>query len=182
MRRRSVVAVAALIAAFALIGLPVPVGSMSPTPARDPQAAAFTILTVPADAPASSASGAFDPAFRAAGFLGDARLIEPGSAPKAPSSRPVVVLPPVSGGSAWKKPLYSMTGTATFYNAGTTAMRLPAGTVIRICGAAGCIERTVDDWGPQSSTRLIDMYAPDFFAICGCASWSGTTQVTVSVY
>jgi hypothetical protein len=26
------------------------------------------------------------------------------------------------------------------------------------------------------------MYKPDFFAICGCASWSGLTEVTIKVY
>jgi hypothetical protein len=182
MRRSSVVAVAALIAAFALIGLPVPVGSRSLSPARDPQAAAFTMLTVPADAPAPSAPGALDPAFRAAGFLGDAGLVEPGSAPKAPARRPTVALPGLSAGKDWKTPLYSITGWASFYDVGTTAMRLPAGTVIRVCAAAGCLERTVTDYGPTSAARIIDLYRPDFFAICGCASWSGLTQVTVSIY
>jgi hypothetical protein len=182
MRRSSVVAVAALIAAFALIGLPVPVGSRSPSSARDLQAAAFTMLTVPADAPAPSAPGALDPAFRAAGFMGDAALVEPGSAPKAPARRPTVILPGVSAGKGWKPPLYSVTGWASFYGAGTTAMRLPAGTVIRICAAAGCIERTVTDYGPKSTIRIIDLYRPDFFAICGCASSSGLTRVTVSIY
>jgi len=182
MRRRLVVAAAALIAAFALIGLPVPVGSRSPSTARDPQAAAFTAVTIPADAPADPTLGVLDPAVRAAGFLGDAGLVEPGSAPKAPTSRPVSALPSVSAGSAWKTPLATLKGWATFYDTGTTAMRLPVGTVVRICGAGGCVLRTVDDYGPKSSSRVVDMYRPDFFTVCGCASWSGTTWVTVSVY
>ena len=61
-------------------------------------------------------------------------------------------------------------------------MRLPRGTIIRVCGAGGCLERTVTDYGPQGAGRIIDLYRPDFFRICGCASWSGTTQVTVYVY
>jgi hypothetical protein len=40
----------------------------------------------------------------------------------------------------------------------------------------------VNDYGPRSTSRMIDLYRPDFFAICGCASWSGTTKVTVYVY
>jgi hypothetical protein len=28
----------------------------------------------------------------------------------------------------------------------------------------------------------VDLYTPDFFDICGCPSWAGTVQVTVSVY
>jgi 3D (Asp-Asp-Asp) domain-containing protein len=82
----------------------------------------------------------------------------------------------------WKPPKYSLSGYATFYYNGTTAMRLPRGTVVRICGDGGCIERTVNDYGPQKKTRVVDLYKPDFFAICGCASWAGTTWVTVSVY
>ena len=62
-------------------------------------------------------------------------------------------------------------------------MRLPRGTIIRICGDGGCIERTVTDYGPRpAQSRIVDMYRPDFFKICGCASVSGTTKVTVSVY
>jgi hypothetical protein len=177
-----VVAAAALIAAFALIGLPVPVGSRSPSPSRDLRAAAFTTLTIPAVTPAPSALGVLDPAFRADGFLGDAGLVEPGSAPKPPASRPSVALPSLSSGSAWKKPLSTMSGYASFYDNGTTAMRLPAGTVVRVCAPGGCIVRTVDDYGPKSPSRVIDMYRPDFFAICGCASWTGLVWVTVSVY
>ena len=39
-----------------------------------------------------------------------------------------------------------------------------------------------DKMGRSFAVRLGDMYRPDFFAICGCAWWSGTTKVTVSVY
>jgi hypothetical protein len=56
------------------------------------------------------------------------------------------------------------------------------GTVIRVCGAGGCLERVVNDYGPLGAGRIIDLYRSDFFAICGCASWAGTTQVTVYVY
>jgi len=79
-------------------------------------------------------------------------------------------------------PRYTLTGGATFYDNGTTAMRLPRGTVVKICGNGGCIVRVVNDYGPQKKSRVVDLYRPDFFAICGCGSWSGTTQVTVYVY
>ena len=88
----------------------------------------------------------------------------------------------VHAATAWKPPRYKLSGLASFYDAGFTAMRLPKGTVVRICGAGGCILRTVTDYGPQSPGRVIDLYRPDFFAICGCASYSGLTRVTVSVY
>jgi hypothetical protein len=84
----------------------------------------------------------------------------------------------------WKKPRYSLSGAASFYDNGTTAMRdVPRGTTIVICGAGGCIQTVVSDYGPAKSTgRIIDMYRPDFFRICGCGWWSGTTSVTVRVY
>ena len=61
-------------------------------------------------------------------------------------------------------------------------MRLPAGTVVIICGGGGCIERVVSDYGPTAQDRVVDLYRPDFFEICGCPSWSGVTDVTVHVY
>jgi hypothetical protein len=86
-------------------------------------------------------------------------------------------------GSALKPPKQTLSGVATFYHLGTTAMRLPRGTIVIICGAGGCIERTITDYGPVAgSDRIADLYVGDFFEICGCPSWSGETQVTVSVY
>ena len=52
MRRKTVVATAALIAALALAGLPGPAGSRSPSNAAVLAPAAFTSVVVPADAPA----------------------------------------------------------------------------------------------------------------------------------
>ena len=183
MRRRAVVAVSALIAAAALIGLPGPAGSASPSPARELQAAAFIPVLTSSAATAGSPAAALDSALRADGYLGDStKLVERGSAPSGPTARPSVIQPSVGAGKDWKPPLRKLTGWATFYDNGTTAMRLPRGTVVRICGAGGCILRTVTDYGPQKPERIVDLYRPDFFAICGCASWSGTTWVTVSVY
>ena len=90
--------------------------------------------------------------------------------------------PESAAASARKPPRYSITGEATFYDHGTTAMRLPRGTVVVICGDGGCVERVVTDYGPQAPERIVDLYRPDFFAICGCPSWSGVTKVTVHVY
>lgn len=183
MRRRSVVATAALIAAFALAGLPGPAGSRSPSTAWDLAPAAFTSMVVPAEIPAQRAPGMSDDALRSAGHLAAAdTLVEPGVAPTVPTTRPKVAQPSTKSGEAWKKPKYSISGYATFYDNGTTAMRLPRGTVVRICGDGGCIERTVTDYGPQKKIRIVDLYRPDFFDVCGCASWSGTTWVTVSIY
>ena len=93
-----------------------------------------------------------------------------------------VTVPASKSSSAWKDPLYSLSGVATYYSAGYTAMRLPRGTVVVICGAAACIERTINDYGPQDEARLIDLYKPDFFTVCGCAWYVGLADVTVRVY
>ena len=82
----------------------------------------------------------------------------------------------------WKTPRYKITGYASFYDNGTTAMRMPRGTIVVICGAGGCVDRVVNDYGPVKQIRVVDMYRPDFFAICGCGWWSGTTWVTVWIY
>ena len=53
-------------------------------------------------------------------------------------------------------------------------MRLPRGTTVIICGGGGCVERVINDYGPIAGTnRIVDLYAPDFFDICGCPSWAG---------
>jgi hypothetical protein len=183
MRRRSVVAAAALIAAFALAGLPAPAGTRTPTATRGLQPAALTSVTIPADAHALGAQGFSGDALDGSTPDPLAAFVEPGAAPAAPVSRPRVAQPVAARGQDWKTPKRTLTGYASFYDHGTTAMRLPRGTVIRICGDGGCIERTVTDYGPsKAGGRIIDMYRPDFFKICGCASWSGTTKVTVSIY
>jgi hypothetical protein len=183
MRRRSVVAVAALIAAFALAGLPAPAGSTAPSTARELAPAAFSTVTIPADAPAAPAPGPTGAAQRADSFItSDTALVEPGDAPAVPAARPKVDQPQAPSGKDWKKPKYTISGYATFYDNGTTAMRLPRGTVVRICGDGGCIERTVNDYGPQKKIRIVDLYRPDFFRICGCEWFAGSTWVTVSVY
>lgn len=183
MRRRSVVAAAALIAALALVGLPAPAGSRTPSADRGLQPAAFTSVIIPADAHALGAQGLSGDALDGPTPDPLAAFVEPGDAPVAPASRPAVDQPVATSGQAWKTPKRKLTGWASFYDNGTTAMRLPRGTVIRICGDGGCIERTVTDYGPsKAGGRIIDMDRPDFFKICGCASWSGTTKVTVSIY
>ena len=183
MRRRTVVAAAALLAAFALAGLPVPAGSRTPSATRALEQAAVTTVPIPANAAVLGATGVSDAAQRSTSYVdADAVFLEPGAAPDGPTSRPRVDQPSVTSGSQWKPPKSKASGYATFYDNGTTAMRLPAGTLVRICGKGGCIVRTVNDYGPQKPSRVVDLYRPDFFRVCGCPSWSGTTWVTVSIY
>jgi hypothetical protein len=184
-RPKPLVASVVLTAALALVALPGIAGSQSPSSATVLDPAAFQ----PIDITASTAgrevairplSAVHDSAGR---LERSAAFGLPGAEPVREVGRPTVRLPAARMGAALKPPKQTLSGVATFYHHGTTAMRLPRGTVIVICGAGGCIERTVTDYGPsKAGGRVIDLYRPDFFAICGCGWWSGTTQVTVRVY
>lgn len=188
MRPSRTVARAALTAAIALGALPGLVGSTEPTQERPLDAALFEQVNL-ASRPQRQGLTPFalDAAGRSNGALalGD-RFAEAMAAvePAPPDERATPKLQASKAGWAWKEPRAVISGTASFYDHGTTAMRdVPRGTVVVICGGGGCIERTVSDYGPARSTgRVIDMYRPDFFAICGCGWWSGTTRVEVRVY
>lgn len=187
MRPSTTVARAALTAVLALGALPGLVGSHEPGRDQPIGAASFeqVYLATTRDRQGIGAIG-LDSAGRSDGALDAIGLFaEPGPGePVSPDERSQPTLKAVTSGWSWKPARYSLSGTASFYDNGTTAMRdVPRGTVIVICGAGGCIERVVNDYGPsKAGGRLIDMYRPDFFAICGCGWWSGTTQVTVRVY
>jgi len=179
------VAIAALTAALALGSLPGLAGSREPSREQPMTAAAFknVILATAGDRSIDTISSP-DPAYAAAGRLDAATafqdVVPDVDAPAA--DRPVTALPKAPLSWDWKPPRYTINGYATFYDNGTTAMRLPRGTVVVVCGDGGCLERVVNDYGPIKQTRVVDLYRPDFFRICGCASWSGTTRVTVRVY
>ena len=189
MRPKALVAGAVLTAAFALVALPGVVGSTPPRPEPTIAADAFQAirLDVPRGGPAIQVEPP-DPALRADGFLdADDLLIEPvletDDVGFVVPTRPKASQPSTKPGISYKPARYVLTGKATFYDHGTTAMRLPRGTVIRVCGDGGCVERVVNDYGPsKAGGRIIDLYRPDFFKICGCASWEGVTEVTVYVY
>ena len=174
-----------LIAALALVALPGLAGSRVESSLEPLPASAFQPLSVPANSARSTVKiDPLDAAHESAGAISaDASFIEPGSAPQTgPTARAKLNQPESSAASVRKPPRYTITGIATFYDNGTTAMRLPRGTVVVICGNGGCVERVVNDYGPIKPSRIVDLYRADFFDICGCAWWSGTTMVTVSVY
>jgi hypothetical protein len=187
MRPSRTVARAALTAVLALGALPGLVGSHEPNRDRPIDAALFERVNL-ATTPTRQGLPqlALDAAGRSAGALSLSDVFAEGTtpAPAPPDERATPRLQSAKSGWAWKKPKYSLTGFASFYDHGTTAMRdVPRGTVIVICGDGGCIETRVSDYGPARSTgRVIDMYRPDFFQVCGCGWWSGTTTVTVRVY
>ncbi len=185
MRPRWLVVGSVLIAALALVALPGLAGSRSPSLATSVPASAFQPLTVTAsDVRSPQAIAGLDRGHLSAGFVDEAAsFIEPGVDPGAGPTRRSKVNQPDPDASSERKPAkYTLKGQATFYDAGYTAMRLPRGTTVIICGAGGCIERVVNDYGPQKPSRIVDLYRPDFFAVCGCASWEGVTNVTVYVY
>jgi hypothetical protein len=184
-RLSRLVAGAALTAALVLVALPGIAGSRTPSPASVVDPAAFQPIQVTANAAGRPvAVGPLDPSYASDGRVDlSAPFFEPGIAPKRSVTRPQVFQPAAQGGTALKPPRYKLTGVATFYANGTTAMRIPRGTTVIICGDGGCIERIINDYGPIAGTnRIVDLYTPDFFDVCGCPSWSGTTWVTVSVY
>jgi hypothetical protein len=178
---------AALTAALALGALPGIAGSAGPSPATAIDPSAFQSVQVPANVSAEVAVEPLDGALRAANAIDGATVLaEPGKEPaRAIPSRPRVTVPAPRSGTTLKPPRYKISGYATFYANGTTAMRLPRGTTVIICGGGGCIERVINDYGPvydPSKGRIVDLYTPDFFDICGCPWFAGTTWVTVSVY
>lgn len=184
MRPSRTVAIAALTAVLAFGALPGLVGSGEPSREQPIDAASFRdVIFAAAGARSIETIAAPDSANAAAGRLEPASSFRDApSADAAPAARIAAKLPKVPVAWDWKPPRYTLSGYATFYDNGTTAMRLPRGTIVVVCGAGGCLERVVNDYGPIKQTRVVDMYRPDFFAICGCASWAGTTWVTVSVY
>ena len=186
MRRRSVVATVALIATLALVGLPVPTGSRAISATRDLQPAAFTSVIIPADASALSAWGDFDDASEPAGSsaTADQPYVEPGDAPTAPVARPKSDQPAAKAGEAWKEPKQKVSGLR---DASTTTARprcaCRAAPSSGSAATAAASSAPITDYGPtKRGGRIVDMYRPDFFKICGCGSWSGTTKVTVSIY
>jgi len=187
MRPSKTVAMAALSAALAIGALPGLVGSHEPSQGQPIGAALYGQVDL-ATTNDRQGTGIFvpDAAGLSAGALDPIDVFsEPAQGDAlAPDDRAQPSLRSPQADSSWKAPRYSLSGIASFYDNGTTAMRdVPRGTVIVICGAGGCIERVVSDYGPSAAGgRLIDMYRPDFFQICGCGSWSGTTTVTVRVY
>jgi hypothetical protein len=184
MRPRTAFTGAALTAALGLLALPAAAGSSTPELIVSPEAAAFQAVLLESRQTRTSVTiGPLDDAQRSAGALDpSATFREPGAIAVDPGGRAAPVQPRPAGGFDWQPARYTLTGMATFYDHGTTAMRLPRGTIVLVCGPAACLERVVTDYGPAAPGRIIDLYRPDFFEICGCPAWSGTMTVTVHVY
>jgi hypothetical protein len=74
-----------------------------------------------------------------------------------------------------------MTGIASWMSTDGLAARLAAGTLVRVCGAGGCIQRRVTTWGPADTGRIVDLYTGDFTVVCGCSLAVGLTSVRVDI-
>ena len=175
-----------LTAALALVALPGLVGSRTPSPDEPVPAVAFQALRTAAFGDGSVPMiRPLDATHRSAGYLApETTLVEPAAA-RVPSARPKLKQPKTTAASDWKPPRYSVTGVATWYDNGTTAMRLPRGTVVVVCGSGGCVERTITDYGPKAGhrpVRVVDLMPSDFVRTCGCGLGQGTQVVTVKVY
>ncbi len=187
MRPSRTVARSALTAVLALGALPGLVGSHEPVVAPPIDAAAFRQVSL-ATSRDRQEDGQIvpDTAGRSDGALDAGANFPEGAATEAVpvAERAQPNFQAAASTWEWKEPRLTLSGAASFYDHGTTAMRdVPRGTTIVICGRGGCIQTVVSDYGPARSTgRVIDMDKPDFFRVCGCGWWSGTTRVTVRVY
>jgi LysM repeat protein len=119
------------------------------------------------------------------GLLIGALLMIPGGR-GAPIPVPVAPALPVAAAPAatpLPDPVAVLTGIASWMYASGTAMRLPVGTLVRICGDGGCILRRVTTWGPSSTLpdRIVDLNELDFPLVCGCALSVGLAYVKVEV-
>jgi LysM repeat protein len=97
----------------------------------------------------------------------------------APTPKPTPVPTPVP--TPAPTPISSITGIASWMNIDGLAARLAAGTLVRVCGAGGCIERRVTDYGPADLSRIVDLYSGDFVTVCGCDLSVGLTDVRMDI-
>ena len=196
-----------LTSVLVLGALPPMAGSLVLTTGRPVEADAFQVALESSSGSASIVTvDPPDPAYDSADRLDSAKaLIEPGSL-RVRANRPIVdqpepsmtalriaptpppFVPPkaANGGrgsiAAPGSITQTLVGRASWYDNGTTAARLPRGTLIRVCGPAACIERIVNDYGPGIPNRVVDLMPADFRTVCGCPISAGLTKVTVYVY
>ena len=188
-RRQSLVAGVVLTAALVtLVALPGAVGSQTPSTARLLTAEAFQAVRLPASNDGSpQAIRLLDAGYESAGHLDEtASLIEPGNY-SPPAKRSRVSQPvPKSITVAPPEPPYKrvVRGLASWYGFGTTAMRLPRGTHVKICGARSCVTTVVRDYGPARylSARVVDMTPWDFVRVTGKRLGAGLALVKVYIY
>ena len=174
MRTRIVVAFAALMAASALVAVPAPAGSQSPSPERslDPALLSAVSVALPKDQAAASTLDAT--AQGSAGSVGPATAFaEPGASGVA-SSRPSVRVPAPARGTvekndwrfdpniSWYGPGFYGNGTAcgqtlTKELVGVAHRTLPCGTIVTFRYNGKTVSAPVIDRGPYVASRTWDL-------------------------
>ncbi len=184
MRLASVLAGAAVIVALSLVAAPGSAGSRSASGPNSVDPAVFQPISRP-PAPSLRDLDVRSPTIpeRIAVVADPARPFEvahaAGASDGAGGSRPDIAQPTAPAGA-----IQLLVGVASWYDNGTTAMRLPRGTEVRVCGPADCVQRTITDYGPNARIhpeRVVDLTPGDFVVVCGCSLRAGLTRVTVEI-
>jgi hypothetical protein len=177
-RRPKVVAIAALIAAFATVAVPGPVGSRAPSPLQTPAADLFATLEIVSAVrgPVTTPSP-LDPGARSDGNLDEgSTLFEPDLSAEPPQARPSAAQPEAPAGSvakntwrldrnvSWYGPGFYGKRTACGYAmteslVGVAHRTLPCGTRITFKNPANgrTVTAPVVDRGPYVSGRQWDL-------------------------
>jgi peptidoglycan lytic transglycosylase len=168
----------ALIAMFAAVAVPGPVGSWVPSPNRTPSADLFATVEMAASVRGSvSVTQPFDPHARSAGVLDQrSTLREPDSAAQPPRVRPKAAQPEARPGVV-RKPSWRLDGNVSWYGPGFYGKRtacglkltrdlvgvahrtLPCGSKVTFKNPANgrIVTARVVDRGPYVSGRRWDM-------------------------
>jgi len=177
-RRPKVVAIAALIAAFATVAVPGPVGSRAPSPLQTPAADLFATLEIVSAVrgPVTTPSP-LDPGARSDGNLVEgSTLFEPDLSAEPPQARPSPAQPEAPAGSVAKN-AWRLDGNVSWYGPGFYGKRtacgnamteslvgvahrtLPCGTRITFKNPANgrIVTAPVVDRGPYVSGRQWDL-------------------------
>ena len=177
MRRPKVVAIAALIAAFATVAVPGPVGSRAPSPLQTPSADLFASVEIASVRGPAMTPSPLDPGARSDGNLDESStLFEPALSDEPPQARPSAAQPRAQAGTI-KKNNWRLDGNVSWYGPGFYGKRtacgkamteslvgvahrtLPCGTMISFKNPSNgrIVTAPVVDRGPYVSGRQWDL-------------------------
>jgi hypothetical protein len=126
-RRPRVVAIAALIAAFATVAVPGPVGSRAPSPLPTPSADLFASVEIAAVRGPAMTASPLDPGARSDGILDESStLFEPDLSAEPPQARPSAAQPQARAGTI-KKNTWRLDRNVSWYGPGFYGRRTACG-------------------------------------------------------
>lgn len=175
MRTRIIVAFAALMAASALVAVPGPAGSRSPSPDRSLDPAQLSAVSIELDAAAPAAMTTLDDAaLGSAGSVGPATAFAEPAVGAASASRPSIKVPVPAKGAvtkntwrfdpniSWYGPGFYGNGTAcgqtlTRELVGVAHRTLPCGTMVLFRYKGKVVKAPVIDRGPYVTGRTWDL-------------------------